>query len=85
MEPRHFSFNSPFGACPTCSGLGVKRMVNEELILGDPSLTLQPWSRDLPSVSVLGQGWLMTNVSLAHSLVSEITASRCSSSSGSSI
>ena len=40
MEPRHFSFNSPFGACPTCSGLGVKRMVNEELILGDPSLTL---------------------------------------------
>ena len=40
MEPRHFSFNSPFGACPTCSGLGVKRMVNEELILGDLSLTL---------------------------------------------
>ncbi len=40
MEPRHFSFNSPFGACPTCSGLGVKRMVNEALILGDPSLTL---------------------------------------------
>ncbi len=40
MEPRHFSFNSPFGACPTCSGLGLKRMVNEELILGDPSLTL---------------------------------------------
>ena len=40
MEPRHFSFNSPFGACPTCSGLGVKRMVNEDLILGDPTLTL---------------------------------------------
>jgi excinuclease ABC subunit A len=40
MEPRHFSFNSPFGACPTCSGLGVKRMVNADLILGDPSLTL---------------------------------------------
>jgi excinuclease ABC subunit A len=40
MEPRHFSFNSPFGACPTCSGLGVKRMVNEELVLGDPGLTL---------------------------------------------
>jgi excinuclease ABC subunit A len=40
MEPRHFSFNSPFGACPSCSGLGVKRMVNEELVLGDPTLTL---------------------------------------------
>ena len=40
MEPRHFSFNSPFGACPTCSGLGLKRMVNQELILGDLSLTL---------------------------------------------
>ena len=48
MEPRYFSFNSPFGACPTCSGLGVKRMVNAELIMGDPSLTLMegvvlPW------------------------------------------
>ena len=40
MEPRHFSFNSPFGACPACSGLGVKRMVNAELIIGDASLTL---------------------------------------------
>ena len=40
MEPRHFSFNSPFGACPACSGLGLKRMVNQELILGDLSLTL---------------------------------------------
>jgi excinuclease ABC subunit A len=40
LEPRHFSFNSPFGACPSCGGLGTRREVSEELILGDPSLTL---------------------------------------------
>ena len=40
MEPRHFSFNSPFGACPSCGGLGTRREVSEELILGDPGLTL---------------------------------------------
>ncbi len=40
MEPRHFSFNSPFGACPSCSGLGTRREVSEDLILGDPSLTI---------------------------------------------
>jgi excinuclease ABC subunit A len=40
LEPRHFSFNSPFGACETCSGLGTTRSVSEELLLGDPSLTL---------------------------------------------
>ena len=31
LEPRHFSFNSPFGACPTCGGLGTRRAVSEEL------------------------------------------------------
>src|SRR6185312_9611178 len=35
LEPRHFSFNSPFGACPMCGGLGTRRRVSEELILGD--------------------------------------------------
>ena len=40
LEPRHFSFNSPFGACAACGGLGTRREVSEELILGDPSLTL---------------------------------------------
>ncbi|MBK8250893.1 MAG: excinuclease ABC subunit UvrA [Gemmatimonadetes bacterium] len=40
LEPRHFSFNSPFGACPSCGGLGTRREVSEELILGDPSLSL---------------------------------------------
>jgi excinuclease ABC subunit A len=40
LEPRHFSFNSPFGACPACGGLGSRREVSEELILGDPSITV---------------------------------------------
>src|SRR6185312_11052240 len=38
--PRHFSFNSPFGACPTCGGLGTRRRVSEELILGDPRISI---------------------------------------------
>lgn len=40
LEPRQFSFNSPFGACPSCGGLGTRREVNEELILGDPSISI---------------------------------------------
>jgi excinuclease ABC subunit A len=40
LEPRQFSFNSPFGACPECSGLGTRREVNAELVLGDQSLSL---------------------------------------------
>ena len=40
LEPRQFSFNSPFGACPDCSGLGTRREVNEELVLGDHSLSI---------------------------------------------
>jgi excinuclease ABC subunit A len=40
LEPRHFSFNSPFGACPACGGLGLRREVSEELILGDPSISI---------------------------------------------
>jgi excinuclease ABC subunit A len=40
LEPRQFSFNSPFGACPDCSGLGTRREVNADLIIGDPSLSI---------------------------------------------
>ncbi len=40
LEPRHFSFNSPFGACEMCSGLGTTRTVSEELILGDASISI---------------------------------------------
>ena len=40
LEPRQFSFNSPFGVCPECHGLGTRREVNAELILGDPSISI---------------------------------------------
>jgi excinuclease ABC subunit A len=48
LEPRQFSFNSPFGACPNCSGLGTKREVSEDLVVGDESLSIPegvilPW------------------------------------------
>ncbi|WP_453975183.1 excinuclease ABC subunit UvrA [Brevibacterium pityocampae] len=49
IEPRTFSFNSPFGACPTCDGLGVKLQVDEVLVVPDEDLSLAqgaiaPWS-----------------------------------------
>ncbi len=49
LEPRSFSFNSPFGACTDCSGLGTRMEVDPELIISDPSMTLAegvigPWS-----------------------------------------
>ena len=40
LEPRQFSFNSPFGVCPECHGLGTRREVNAGLILGDPSISI---------------------------------------------
>ena len=49
LEPRSFSFNSPFGACGDCSGIGTKLEVDMELIVPDDSLsiyegTIAPWS-----------------------------------------
>lgn len=41
LEPRLFSFNSPFGACPSCDGLGSKLEVDKELVIPDPDLTLK--------------------------------------------
>jgi len=41
LAPRMFSFNSPFGACPECDGLGVKMIVDPELLVPDPSLTIE--------------------------------------------
>jgi excinuclease ABC subunit A len=49
IEPRTFSFNAPFGACPECSGLGTRMSVDEDLLLGDPELSIAegvvlPWT-----------------------------------------
>ena len=50
LEPRSFSFNSPFGACPACHGLGTRMEVDPELVVPDSQATLgegaiQPWSQ----------------------------------------
>ncbi|MFM1954360.1 MAG: excinuclease subunit UvrA [Actinomycetota bacterium] len=50
IEPRTFSFNAPFGACPECSGLGTKMNVDSELVIGDSEASILggailPWSQ----------------------------------------
>ncbi|WP_375164849.1 excinuclease ABC subunit UvrA [Arthrobacter sp.] len=49
IEPRSFSFNNPFGACPACTGIGTKLEVDEELVVPNPDLSLRegaiaPWA-----------------------------------------
>jgi excinuclease ABC subunit A len=53
LAPRNFSFNSPHGACPACTGLGTRLEIDPNLIIPNPKLTLaegaiRPWSR-IPS------------------------------------
>jgi excinuclease ABC subunit A len=50
IEPRLFSFNNPFGACPACGGLGTEQKVDADLIVPDPKLSLRkgaiaPWAK----------------------------------------
>ncbi|PZS35698.1 MAG: excinuclease ABC subunit A [Pseudonocardiales bacterium] len=49
LEPRSFSFNAPFGACPVCTGLGTRKEVDPELVVPDPEVCLAegaiaPWA-----------------------------------------
>ncbi|QUH04386.1 excinuclease ABC subunit UvrA [Saccharopolyspora erythraea] len=49
LEPRSFSFNSPYGACPDCVGLGIRKEVDPELVVPDEELSLEegaiaPWA-----------------------------------------
>jgi excinuclease ABC subunit A len=49
LEPRSFSFNSPYGACPECTGIGIRKEVDPELVVPDDELSLAegaiaPWS-----------------------------------------
>ncbi len=62
IEPRLFSFNSPYGACPLCNGLGIKMEIDPEKVVPDPSLSLEegalePWRRG-------GRGYIMYYKSL---------------------
>ncbi|RKY74156.1 MAG: excinuclease ABC subunit UvrA [Candidatus Latescibacterota bacterium] len=48
IEPRMFSFNSPYGACPACDGLGISMEINPDLVVPDPDLSINqgaiaPW------------------------------------------
>ncbi|MCZ8314750.1 excinuclease ABC subunit UvrA [Phreatobacter sp.] len=50
VEPRLFSFNNPFGACPACDGLGVEQTIDADLVIPDKDLSLRkgaiaPWAR----------------------------------------
>jgi excinuclease ABC subunit A len=52
LEPRIFSFNSPHGACPRCTGLGAQMVIDPELLIGDPKLSIAqgailPWTNSL--------------------------------------
>ena len=50
IEPRLFSFNNPYGACPACGGLGVEQHIDEDLVIPDKEMTLRkgaiaPWAK----------------------------------------
>ncbi len=50
IEPRLFSFNNPFGACPSCDGLGTQQKIDDDMVVPDGKLTLKggaiaPWSK----------------------------------------
>ncbi|MBC8522738.1 excinuclease ABC subunit UvrA, partial [PVC group bacterium] len=56
LEPRNFSFNSPYGACPECDGLGTVHEFDSNLVISDPTLGLthgavEPWRRSGPRMN----------------------------------
>lgn len=60
MEPRLFSFNAPFGACPDCDGLGMKLSVDEDLVIPDKDKSLSegalvPWANSKYYTAMLEQ------------------------------
>ena len=62
LEPRLFSFNSPYGACPSCQGLGEKLEVDPELVIPNPNLTIAegaifPWAHVSHKVGRQGFFW----------------------------
>ena len=58
MEPRSFSFNSPFGACPECAGLGFKQVYDEKLILPDDSKSLHGGAVRLLGFNLGAASWM---------------------------
>ncbi|BDR60253.1 excinuclease ABC subunit UvrA [Lactobacillus xylocopicola] len=69
MEPRLFSFNAPFGACPDCDGLGVKLAVDEDLVIPDQDKTLAdgavaPWKNSKYYSEMLEQACAVLKIPL---------------------
>lgn len=67
MEPRLFSFNAPFGACPDCDGLGMKLSVDEDLVIPDKDKTLAegalvPWSNSKYYTAMLEQACMALKI-----------------------
>src|SRR4051812_13792587 len=70
IEPRLFSFNNPYGACPECGGLGVEQHVDEELVIPDKEATLRrgaiaPWAKSsspyyIQTLTALGKFYKFT-------------------------
>src|SRR5712675_1529036 len=70
IEPRLFSFNNPYGACPACGGLGVEQHLDEELVIPDKELSLRkgaiaPWAKSsspyyIQTLTALGKFYKFT-------------------------
>jgi excinuclease ABC subunit A len=70
IEPRLFSFNNPYGACPACGGLGVEQHIDEDLVIPDKELTLRkgaiaPWAKSsspyyIQTLTALGKHYKFT-------------------------
>ncbi|MBR6223076.1 MAG: excinuclease ABC subunit UvrA [Lachnospiraceae bacterium] len=67
IEPRSFSFNNPFGACPTCHGLGFKMEFDPELVIPDPSLSI-----DEGAITVLGWQSVTDQKSYSRSVLNAV-------------
>ena len=70
IEPRLFSFNNPFGACPDCGGLGVEQHIDADLVIPDQDRTLRggaiaPWAKSsspyyIQTLQALGKHYKFT-------------------------
>lgn len=60
LEPRSFSFNSPFGACPHCTGLGFRQVFDESLIIPDPTKSLNQDAIRLVGFNIGSESWMRT-------------------------
>jgi excinuclease ABC subunit A len=70
IEPRLFSFNNPFGACPKCGGLGIEQRIDADLVIPDKDVTLRkgaiaPWAKSsspyyLQTLTALGKHYRFT-------------------------